>query len=63
MRPGSQRDKIVELAEDQHGKQGLLELDGQANISESENNGAWVSAWVWVDFSDTELDKEEDDET
>ena len=24
----------------------------------SEDNGAYVQAWVWVDFSGTQLDKE-----
>ena len=31
---------------------------GETQISEGADNGAWVRAWVWVDFSDTPLDKE-----
>lgn len=31
---------------------------GETQISEGSDNGAWVRAWVWVDFSDTPLDKE-----
>jgi DNA/RNA-binding domain of Phe-tRNA-synthetase-like protein len=23
----------------------------------SDDNGAWVKAWIWVDFAGTELDK------
>lgn len=38
-----------------------LEVDGPM-ISESDDNGAWVNAWVWVDFSGTKLDKNEEDE-
>ena len=42
----------------QHAKDGELEIDGGAQVSSSFNNGAWVTAWVWVDFAGTELDKE-----
>jgi len=31
---------------------------GETQISEGSDNGAWVRAWVWVDFSNTLLDKE-----
>ena len=31
---------------------------GETQISEGSDNGAWVRAWVWVDFTDTVLDKE-----
>ena len=33
-------------------------IDDDAKISEGDNNGAYVQAWVWVPFSGTELDKE-----
>lgn len=35
-----------------------IELDQETKISEGEDNGAWVRAWVWVDFAGTDLDKE-----
>lgn len=57
--------QIVDLAQDQ----GLFwdnPLDEDIVVSEGEDNGAWVRAWVWVSFADTPLDKEvepeEDDE-
>jgi hypothetical protein len=27
------------------------------NVQESDDNGAWVKAWMWVDFAGTDLDK------
>ena len=37
----------------------VISIDiGETQISEGSDNGAWVRAWVWVDFSDTPLDKE-----
>lgn len=30
------------------------------HIREGDDNGAWVKAWVWVDFEDTLLDKDEE---
>lgn len=35
-----------------------VEIDGAAIVSEGDDNGAYVSAWVWVEFEGTELDKE-----
>ncbi len=36
----------------------VISIDiGETQISEGSDNGAWVRAWVWVDFSDTPLDK------
>lgn len=46
---------IVKLArEDGH------EIDdaGVVKISEGSDNGAYIQAWVWVDFSGTPLDKD-----
>lgn len=34
------------------------EVDADAKVSEGDNNGAYVQAWVWVSFVDTPLDKE-----
>jgi hypothetical protein len=38
----------------------VISIDiGETQISEGSDNGAWVRAWVWVDFTDTVLDKED----
>lgn len=52
------RKAIVELAIDQHHVDGEVEVDANAEVSEGEDNGAYVQAWVWVDFSGMQLDKE-----
>jgi len=40
----------------------FIEIDdyiSETSISEGEkDNGAWVKAWIWVDFKGTDLDKE-----
>lgn len=55
--------RIVQLAK-QHRlvSDGELEVDDNATISEGDDNGAYVQAWLWVDFSGTELNKNLDDE-
>lgn len=49
---------VVGLAKDQHQDEGTIEVDDGAIVSEGNDNGAYVQAWVWVDFSGTALDKE-----
>ena len=46
--PKGTSDRFVEIDDD---------ID-ETSISEGEDNGAWVKAWVWVDFEGTDLDKE-----
>jgi hypothetical protein len=59
---GDDRDaRIVALAQAQ-ARDGELEIDEGAVVSEGDDNGAYVSAWLWVDFADTEFDKERDDD-
>jgi hypothetical protein len=53
--------RIRELADQAHGKDGEVEFDEDAIVSEGEDNGAYVQAWVWVGFSGTDLDQEEED--
>jgi|TARA_R110000751_G_scaffold126168_1_gene227987 hypothetical protein len=36
---------------------GTLELDDNAIISEGDENGAYVSVWLWCGFDGTALDK------
>lgn len=63
----SERDNtIVGLAVEQvKWKDGALEMgattDTSAMVSEGEDNGAYVRAWVWVDFAGTPLDKSDDE--
>jgi len=52
---------ILAMAHEQHhtdSKEGELEIDDNAKLSEGDDNGTYVQAWVWVSFADTELDKE-----
>lgn len=53
--------KIVELAQMRYPRDledGDLDVDANAMVSEGDENGAYVSAWLWVSFAGTELDKE-----
>ena len=34
-----------------------VEVDSDAKVSEGDDNGAYVQAWVWVDFEGTPLCK------
>ena len=52
------REKVIKMAKETYQSEGSIEIDDTALISDGEDNGAYVSAWVWVDFSDTDLDKE-----
>ena len=48
---------IRALATHQWHKDGEIEIDDGAPISEGDDNGAYVQAWVWTDFSGTACDK------
>ena len=57
----SDRDKkIVALAVDKHVDS--VGFDDSPEVSESSENGAWVQAWVWVDFAGTEFDKRKNED-
>jgi hypothetical protein len=49
---------ILDIASDQCLFNDECELAEPVAISEGEDNGAWVQAWVWVSFGGTSLDKE-----
>lgn len=49
---------IRKLANKKRGVEGDIEFDVDAEVSEGDDNGAYVKAWVWINFSGTELDKE-----
>ena len=51
-------ERIIQLAKERFEKDGELEFDDEPKMSESDDNGAYVQAWVWIDFTSTELDKE-----
>jgi hypothetical protein len=51
---------IVELAQQYHQHEGTVEIDDDAQVSEGSDNGCYVAAWVWVDFSGTDFDKEKE---
>lgn len=36
--------------------------DAHVMVSEGDDNGAYVRAWVWVSFAGTSLDKDEENE-
>lgn len=49
---------IRNLARKQHAIVGQLEIDPDAIVSEGDDNGAYVAAWVWVNFhGHPDLDK------
>jgi hypothetical protein len=56
------RFEIIELAREQHQKDGELEIDDDARVSEGNDNGCYVGAWVWLDFAETKFDKEKEDQ-
>jgi hypothetical protein len=47
---------ILDLARDQHGSE-QIKIDDGALLSKGDDNGCFVSAWVWTDFTGTALDK------
>ncbi len=55
----ARRRAILELTSSKFEKEGELELDYTAKISEGDDNGAYVQMWQWVPFDNTELCKGE----
>jgi hypothetical protein len=58
------REAILAMAREQHNtdsREGELEIDDNAKLSEGDDNGTYVQAWVWVSFAGTPLDKEPKD--
>lgn len=57
--PDDRERKIIQLAQASSlVGDGVLEIDDTAITSEGDDNGSYVMAWLWVDFSGTDLDKE-----
>jgi HrpA-like RNA helicase len=56
----TERDRdIVALAHRRHHDEGALEIDASSTVSEGDDNGAYVQAWLWLPFEGTPLDKTE----
>lgn len=55
-----QRERLARIREmaREHEREGDLELDDEAVVSEGDDNGAYVQMWKWIDFSGTELCKD-----
>jgi hypothetical protein len=53
----SRRLQVIELAREQRGEEGAVEIDDCAELSEGNDNGCYVRAWVWVDFDGTKFNK------
>ncbi len=58
MKRKTRDEQIRDLARDTHGSGGHLEIDDNAIVSEGDDNGCYVAAWVWLSFSGTKFDKE-----
>jgi hypothetical protein len=56
------RSAIIELAREQRQEEGAIEIDDNAQVSEGNDNGCYLAAWVWVDFADTKFDKQKGQE-
>jgi hypothetical protein len=55
----SRREQILAIARrNQNLRDGELELDDNAKVSEGDDNGAYIQTWMWVPFDGTPLDKE-----
>ncbi len=55
---------VLDLArKDPKVHEGELEIDDNAVVSYGGDNGAYVQAWLWVDFAGTSLDEEGEDES
>lgn len=52
------RRAIIKLAKSTIEKEGKLEIDSDAELSEGSDNGCYVQAWAWLPFTQTEFDKE-----
>lgn len=52
-------ERIRDLAADQRGEG--IEIIHDGEVSEVEDNGAYVQVWIWVDFAGTDLDKDREE--
>ena len=58
----ARRVRIVELTNDlRYVRDGEVEVNADAKLSEGDDNGCYVSGWVWCPFDGTEFDKEREE--
>ena len=53
----ARRDAIIAHARELHQCEGEVEIDDNAVLSEGDDNGCYVAAWIWIDFNGTPFDK------
>lgn len=53
----TRRKKILVLARASLYRDETCEIDENAPISKGDDNGCYVQAWVWFDFTGTQFDK------
>jgi hypothetical protein len=58
MTDNDRRAAVIALARERFHREGRCEIDDEPTVSEGDDNGAYVQAWVWVDFAGTDLDEE-----
>ena len=66
MTDGERALNILDLAAESlppHWDPNDLEIDSDICIAEGDDNGAFVRAWMWVDFTGTELCKDHKGDT
>ena len=63
MEAEERRSQIIDLAREQRQEEGLVEIDDHTQVSEGNDNGCYVAAWVWLDFADTKFDQEKGQES
>ena len=49
------------MASETLAREGAIEFDDDAIVSEGSDNGDYVEGWIWLDFSGTPLDKEKEE--
>ena len=57
MKQSKRTKDIIKMAKDQYQSEGYVEVDSNAKLSEGDDNGTYVQAWVWVCFAGTKYDK------
>lgn len=61
-REEADRRAIIALARKDHRvREGELEIDDNAILSHGFDNGVYVQAWIWIDFTHTQFDKEREE--
>lgn len=52
-------DEVIAMVRDEYMEDGLIDIDDDAVISRGDEPGAYVMAWVWVDFRSNVDDEQE----